>query len=108
MATQGSLTGNRHQLRWKYFEPEAVPPLQLERDCTPDRSYNQEQLPWIEEMCDLSHTVTDGMLLLYRELYGALRGERPLAITPESVHRLMVVLARSREIGRQYSVISDL
>lgn len=99
MATQGSLTGNRRQLRWKYFEPEAVPPLQLDRDATPDRSYNQEQLPWIEEMCDLSHTVTDGMLLLYRELYGALRGERPLAITPESVHRLMVVLARSREIS---------
>ncbi|MCB8942216.1 MAG: Gfo/Idh/MocA family oxidoreductase [Ardenticatenaceae bacterium] len=101
MATQGSLTGTRRELRWKYFDPQAVPPLQLDREPTPDRSYNRELLPWIEEVCDLSQTQTDGMVLLYRELYGALRGERPLAITPESVRRLMLVLAKSREISNR-------
>jgi predicted dehydrogenase len=101
MGTQGSLTGNRHQLRWKYFEPKAVPPLQLDRQPTVDRSYNRETLPWIEEVCDLSGYVTDGMELLYRELYETLREGRPLAITPESVHRQMAVLAKCRAIGNQ-------
>ena len=100
MATQGSLTGTRRQLRWKYFEPDAVPPLQLDREPTPDRSYNREQLPWIEEVCDLSGIVTDGMVPLYRDLYRTLRGKRPLAITPESVRRLMMVLAKSREVSQ--------
>jgi predicted dehydrogenase len=106
MGTQGSLTGNRRQLRWKYFEPEAVPPLRLDRRPTPDRSYNREELPWIEEMCDLSGYVTDGMVLLYRELFGTLRQAQPLAITPESVYRLMAVLAKCRVVSNQWSVIS--
>lgn len=103
MATQGSLTGNRHQLRWKYFEPALAPPLRLDREPTPDRSYNREQLPWVEESCDLSGVATDGMTLLYRELYGALRGERPLAITPQSVRRLMQILAQSRTASQRSS-----
>ena len=101
MATQGSLTGTRRQLRWKCFEPTAVPPLQLDREPTPDRSYNREELPWIEEVCDLSDKLTDGMVPLYRDLYGALRGERPLDITPQSVRRLMMVLAKSREVSNR-------
>jgi predicted dehydrogenase len=99
MGTQGSLTGNRRQLRWKYFEPQAVPTLQLDREPTPDRSYNREQLPWIEESCDLSSFVTDGMEQLYRDLYGTIREERPLAITPESVQRQMAVLAKCRAVS---------
>jgi predicted dehydrogenase len=96
MGTQGSLTGNRRQLRWQYFEPEAVPALQLDRQPTPDRSYNREQLPWIEEICDLSGYVTDGMRPLYREFHATWLGQRPLAITPASVHRLMTILAKCR------------
>jgi predicted dehydrogenase len=101
MGTLGSLTGNRGQLRWKYVEPQALPPLRLDRGPAPDRLYNREQLPWIEEVSDLSGYVTDGMLPLYRDLYGTLRQGRPLAITPESVHRLMRVLAQCREAGKQ-------
>lgn len=96
MGTQGSLTGTRRHLRWKYFEPEAVPALQLDREPTPDRSYNREELPWIEEACDLSQDLTDGMVLLYLDLYETLQRQRPLAITPESVYRLMTVLAKCR------------
>jgi hypothetical protein len=74
--------------------------LQLDREPTPDRSYNREELPWIEDECDLSEQLSDGMVPLYEELYGALRGERPLVITPQSVRRLMAVLAQCRASAR--------
>ncbi|MEM2500959.1 MAG: Gfo/Idh/MocA family oxidoreductase, partial [Candidatus Bathyarchaeia archaeon] len=49
MGTQGGLIGNRFSLKWKYFNPEELPPRQLETEPTPDRSYNVEEIPWKEE-----------------------------------------------------------
>jgi predicted dehydrogenase len=99
MGTQGSLAGSASQLRWQYFEPEAAPLLVLDRAPTPDRSYNREELPWIKESCDLSAIQTDGLVALYRELYGTIRHGEPLAITPASVRRQMAILERCQQSG---------
>jgi predicted dehydrogenase len=97
MGTQGSLTGNRKVVRWKYFKPEDVAPLVLDTRPTPNRSYNRETLPWIEESYQPYREFSTSVVLLYRGLYATIREGAPLAITPESVRRQIVVLEKCRE-----------
>jgi len=99
MGTQGGLSGSHSQLRWKSIDPDVLPVRQLSREPTPDRSYNREELPWVEETCDLSkegHRTNNRRL--YHDLYGTLRQQAPLAITPESIRRQIAVLEKCREL----------
>jgi scyllo-inositol 2-dehydrogenase (NADP+) len=100
MGTNGGLTGTHSQLRWKYFDPDILPSRQLSREPTPDRSYNREELPWVEETCDLSkegHRTNNRKL--YHDLYATLRRDAPLVITPESIRQQIAVLERCRELS---------
>src|SRR5207302_873250 len=100
MGTRGGLTGSHGHLRWKYVDPGLLPPRQVSAEPTPDRSYNREELPWVEETCDVSkETYTDSNKRLYAELYATLRQGAPLAITPESIRRQVAVLDRCRELS---------
>lgn len=99
MGTQGGLSSDRKLIRWKYFDPAAVPPLVLDERPTPDRSYNNEPLPWQEESYEVVHDFSAEAQQLHRDLYATLREGAPLAITPESVRRQIVILERCRELS---------
>ena len=99
MGTQGGLEGNSRMLRWRYFDPERLPPRPVSREPTVDRSYNREDLPWQEETCDLAASQDQGRAKVYRDLYATLRQGAPLAITPQSVRRQIAVLERCRELS---------
>ena len=100
MGTQGGLAGSHAQLRWKSIDPDVLPARQLSREPTPDRSYNREELPWVEETCDLSkegHRTNNRRL--YHRLYATLREGAPLAITPGSIRRQIAVLEACRQLN---------
>jgi predicted dehydrogenase len=99
MGTQGGLSSDRRTVRWKYFSPGEAPPLVLDTQPTPDRSYNSETLPWQEKSCELANDFAAGVQQLYRDLHGTIRRGRPLAITPESVRRQMAILERCRALS---------
>lgn len=99
MATQGSLTSDRNTIHWKYFDPHEAPPLALDTNPTPDRSYNMEELPWREERYDVPRDFLGEVRHLFRDLYTTIRQDAPLVITPESVRRQMAILARCRELS---------
>ncbi|MBI2940970.1 MAG: Gfo/Idh/MocA family oxidoreductase [Chloroflexi bacterium] len=99
MGTQGGLAGSHTELRWKYFDPSAVPPRVVSREPTPDRSYNREQLPWVEEKCELKEGHRESNHRLYGDLYATLREGAPLAVTAESIRRQIAVLERCRELS---------
>jgi predicted dehydrogenase len=99
MGTQGGLSSNRGEIHWRYFDPEAIPPLVLDERPTPDRSYNTEELPWQEMSYKPARNFSADVLRLYRDLYATLRQDAPLVITPESVRRQIVILERCRELS---------
>lgn len=99
MGTQGSLTGTGRELRWKYFDPEALPPLALSTEPTPDRSYNYEKLPWTEESATLEPVPNGDLELLYKDLFTSIREGRAPVITAESVRRQIALLERCREVA---------
>lgn len=98
MGTQGSLTASQRQFHWRYIDPDLLPAREVSRVPTPDRSYNREELAWIEESSDLPAEPTTMMNgRLYRDLHATLREGRPLAITPESLRRQLKVLDMCRQ-----------
>jgi len=97
MGTQGSLTSDRRVIRWKYFDPAEAPALVLDTRPTPDRSYNNEVLPWHEESCEPASDFGASMRQLYGDLHATIRQGAPLVITPESVRRQVAVLEKCRE-----------
>jgi predicted dehydrogenase len=100
MGTQGTLISHdRRSIQWKYFDPEAAPPLVLDTQPTPDRGYNNEQLPWQEESVEIDFNFGKNMLSLYEDLFATIRDGAPLAITPESVRRQIVILEKCRELS---------
>lgn len=103
MGTQGSLIHQGNEIRWKYYVPEEVPPLVLDTQPTPDRSYNREDLPMHEEVHQLERNFGGGVVDLYRDLYATIRDGTPLVITPESVRRQVVVLERCRQSSPVYN-----
>jgi predicted dehydrogenase len=100
LGTQGTLRGSDSKLEWKYFDPASVPPRPIDRKPTPDRSYNREELPWVEEVYDApreSFGVRNRRL--YEDLHGSLVGDAPLAITADSILRQIAVLEKCRELA---------
>ena len=99
MGTQGSLRGTQERVRWKYFVPEHETALELDPLPTADRSYNSEALTFIEESVEVTGTLKDTWLPLYRDLYDTLRKNKPLKITPESVRRQIHIFEKCRGVG---------
>ena len=96
MGTQGSLSGTRDKLQWKYFIPENEEKLELDREPTHDRSYNRESLTFLEESVVLENDFGNDMLLLYKDLYGTLREGKALKITAEGVRRQIDIFDKCR------------
>jgi predicted dehydrogenase len=96
MGTQGSLSGTRQSLHWKYFEPDKEKPLELDPNPTQDRSYNSEALHFSEESIELSDAFNDDMGLFYKDVFASLREDKPLKITAESVRRQIRIFDKCR------------
>ncbi|MBN1935588.1 MAG: Gfo/Idh/MocA family oxidoreductase [Anaerolineae bacterium] len=92
MGAQGTLSGSRRELRWKYIDPARFEPRQVDERPTPDRSYNRETLDWTEETWTSAEHTGPGHTGFYLDLYESIRHGKPLAITPESVRRQVEVL----------------
>ena len=99
MGTQGGLRGSMRQLRWKYFDPQTLPERPLSRVPTPDRSYNNEELPWQEEVWEAPDEDAWGYRRVWLDIHASLRQGAPLAITPDSVRRAIVVLEQCRQLS---------
>lgn len=99
MGTQGGLVGTTEHLRWKYIDPSKLPPRQVDRRPTPDRSYNAEEYDWHEEEWDIGEYQGPGQLGFYLDLYATMRRGEPLAVTPRSVRRVMWVLEECHRLS---------
>ena len=100
MGTQGGLVGTGRELRWKYFDPAKLPPRPVTTDPTPDRSYNREEIPWVEEVYEIPRKSSRlANQQVYRDLYRSLREGAPLAVTAESVRQQIAVLDACRRLS---------
>ena len=97
LGTRGALTGGPAGLRWRYVDSGSMRDRQVRSEPNPDRAYDNEELRWTEQSCDLAEeTYAESHVRMYRELYLTVREGRPLAITPDSVRRQVALLERCR------------
>jgi predicted dehydrogenase len=93
--TCGGLTGGNSTLKWKYFDPEKAPAHSPMHGWSDKRSYNGEQLPWVEESWTLTPVLENFQQMsrdLYNNLYDVLvRGAEPI-VKLEQVRRQVGVL----------------
>ena len=92
MGTEGGLSGTMRSLRWKHIDTSALPPRVVDRRPTPDRTYNREDLAWTETNWTVDTYEGPGESGFYIDLYETVRCGAPLAVTPESVRRVVAVL----------------
>ncbi len=92
----GGLTGSTQELRWRYYDPAALPPLVAEEGPAPGRSYGTgEQIPWVEESASLRGQGGQEALF-YQALRRTLREGAPLLVTPESVRQQIAIMEECR------------
>ncbi len=89
LGTRGGLSGSTRQLQWKWVVDEEMPERALDLKPTPNRSYNRDELTWHEDQWEFTGDTAEAYRDFYRDLYATLREGKPLAITPESVRRVM-------------------
>ena len=99
MGSQGTLAGNNGNLRWKYFKPEEQTKRVLDDKPTPDRSYNADDLKFIEGSWTPEQYKGLGEDGYYLDVYRAIREKAPVAVTPESVRRVIWVLETCHKIS---------
>jgi len=87
--TKGGLQGTTRSLHWKYMIPEEQEVRTLDLRPTPDRSYNQDKIVWREDSWEFTGDMNESYRGFYHDLYATIRTGAPLAITPESVRRVM-------------------
>lgn len=97
MGTQGGLAGTSIALRWKYFNPNDLPPRQLEIEPVPDRSYNMDDIKWIEGNYVINAGHQSSGLLFYEELYKTLRYRAPPPVPLGLARRVMWVVEKCFE-----------
>lgn len=89
LGTRGGLKGDSRSLRWKFFDPADLPPRTLSTEPTPGRSYNRDEIPWQEESWQADVSPGVAHQAFYRDLYRTIREGAALAVTPESVRRVI-------------------
>ncbi len=99
MGTQGGLTGDASRLEWKYVNPAELPVRTVDRRPTPDRSYNREDLTWTEEHWAAEDYDGPGQSGYYLDLFETIRSGAPLAVTAESVRRVVWVLEECHRLS---------
>lgn len=98
MGTQGGLVGDSNVIRCKYFNPASLPLRKVEIEPTPDRSYNREEIPWIEEEHRIGEAVSSG-IAFYRKLYETIRFKAPPPVPLELARKVMWIVDRCFELS---------
>ena len=99
MGNRGGLSGTFSELKWKYFKAGSLPKRKVEEAPTPDRSYNSEEIKFIEESWKIENDKTPGQTGFYLDLFETLRKRKPLYITPDSVCLQMKILDKCRKMA---------
>jgi predicted dehydrogenase len=94
--TAGGLRGTTTDLTWRWVDWSTMPARPVDPRPTPDRSYNRETLDWHEETWRGTARGDDDNRAFYQDLYGTLRENKPLAITPQSARRYVTILEHCR------------
>jgi len=99
MGTSGGLTGSIDGLSWKYVDFSTMPDRPVEREPTPDRGYNREELHWTEQtwMPETQDWIADSRRRFYEDLSEAIHTAAPARITPEQVRRQIAVLEQCHQ-----------
>lgn len=93
--TCGGLSAMPGEIRVKWFDPEAAPPITLQDGPAADRRYdNDDVLPWREETIPVPSG--NNWVDFYDNLARAIRDAATPAITPESVRETIAVLEACR------------
>jgi predicted dehydrogenase len=93
--TRGGLQGDLTQLKWKYFDPAKAPPhTALPTMWSDNRTYNKENLEWIEESWsappdDMFQVISKG---IYDDVYEALTKDIEPTVRLDEVRRQVAVL----------------
>jgi predicted dehydrogenase len=98
MGTQGGLAGTSSLLRWRYFDPNDLPPRQVEVEPVPDRSYNVDNIMWIEENYAINVSYQSSGLLFYEELYKTLLYGGPPPVPLDLARGVMWVVEKCFEL----------
>lgn len=105
LGTQGGLKGTSRSIHWKWIVPSELPARALDLQPTPDRSYNRDEMIWHEDSWQLGNaSVNEAHAHFYTDLYATIREGAPLAITPESVRRVVWL---QEECHRQSPLAQD-
>jgi predicted dehydrogenase len=96
MGTQGGLSGTPAKLQWKYFNPADLPERKVDEQPTPERTYNNEKIPFKEESWSAEDDKGPGETGFYLDLYESIRNGKPLVIRPEETRRQIWVMEECR------------
>jgi predicted dehydrogenase len=97
MGTFGGLRGSAERLEWMWVDPATLPDRPVDREpAAADRKYPRETLTWQEATWQKSGAENADFTAFYEDLYASLRLGAPLAITPESVRRVLAVIEKCR------------
>jgi len=97
MGTRGGLKGSTKHLKWKFFDPDKLQERQVNRNPTPDRTYNSEPIEWVEKSWDADNSKYPGEIGFYLDLYHSIRDNQPLVIRPESVREQIRIFDECRK-----------
>ena len=103
MGTSGGLRGSQKRLEWRYVDWSKMPVRPVDTVPTAaDRKYcvEDDDLEWREESWERPADAPPKSVGFYNDLYETLRNGAPLAITPQSVRRQIVVLKECRKMRR--------
>lgn len=97
LGTAGGLQGTSSELKVRWIDAAALPPVTASEGPAAGRSYGTpERLDWHEETLRPKQERTP-YALFYDRLADTLRAGAPLFVTPESVRRQIEIIERARE-----------
>lgn len=98
LGTRGGLRGTAERLTWRTVDWDALPERTLETAAATGRTYNHDPVTWREHTWAAPAQDPGAARVdyagFYGDLYQTIRHDAPLAITPQSVRRLIATLAR--------------
>jgi predicted dehydrogenase len=96
MGSYGTLEGSGRELRLKYYDPAAVPPLEADEGAAAGRRYGTgEVLPWQEETITVTSSRSPDSQY-YDALYRTLREGEPALVTPAQTLAQMRIMEEAR------------
>jgi predicted dehydrogenase len=97
--TKGGLAGTPQELRWRVMDEAALMPRKLETTPTPDRTYNRDEISWLEYSWRAAEHQHPGYAAYYQDLYKTIRHGAPLTVTPQDVRRVIWLLDECRRLS---------